>query len=96
MEQDVLKILRSDQNVILPTASEFGLETFYYPVFLFHFCYLIELQMGFLPGESGTTIRHNTKIHITQNITPHSNKTHYKTTLTINNTLHSMNTTQKK
>jgi hypothetical protein len=33
---------------------------------------------GFSPGGSGTTIRHNTQItHITQNNTPHSNKTQH-------------------
>jgi hypothetical protein len=31
---------------------------------------------GFLPGASGTTIRHSIQItHITQNNTPHANKT---------------------
>jgi ferritin-like protein len=44
---------------------------------------------GVLPGESGTTIRHNIKIaHITQNNTPRSNKTAHKTTQTIKDTLH--------
>jgi hypothetical protein len=34
---------------------------------------------GFLPGGSGTTIRHNPQIaHIKQNNTPHSNKTQHK------------------
>jgi hypothetical protein len=33
---------------------------------------------GFLPGGSGSTIRHNTQItHITQNNTPHLNKTQH-------------------
>jgi hypothetical protein len=33
---------------------------------------------GFLPGCSGTTIRHNTQTtHITQNNTPHTNNTHH-------------------
>jgi hypothetical protein len=33
---------------------------------------------GFLPGGSGTTIRHNTQItHITQNNTPRSNTQNY-------------------
>jgi hypothetical protein len=33
---------------------------------------------GFLPGGSGITIRRNTQItHITQNNTPHSNKTQH-------------------
>jgi hypothetical protein len=42
-----------------------------------------------LTDGSGTTIRHNTQVtHITQNNTPHSNKT----TQTIRDTLHTMNT----
>jgi hypothetical protein len=33
---------------------------------------------GFLPGGNGTTVRHNTQMtHITQNNTPHSNKTQH-------------------
>jgi hypothetical protein len=32
---------------------------------------------GFLPGGSSTIVRHNIKIHITQNITPRSNKTQH-------------------
>jgi hypothetical protein len=33
---------------------------------------------GFLPGSSGTTIRHNIQItHVTQNNTPSSNKTQH-------------------
>jgi hypothetical protein len=41
--------------------------------------------MGFLPGGSDTTIRHNTQItHITQNNTPYSNRnTAHRTTQTI-------------
>jgi hypothetical protein len=47
---------------------------------------------GFLPGGSGTTIRHNTQItHITQ-ITHHTQTdTAHKTTQTIKDTLHTMN-----
>jgi hypothetical protein len=34
---------------------------------------------GVLPGDSDTTIRHNTQItHNTQNNTPHSNKTQHR------------------
>jgi hypothetical protein len=45
--------------------------------------------MGFLPGGSDTTIRHNTQItHITQSNTAH------KTTDAIKDTLHKMNTMQ--
>jgi hypothetical protein len=48
---------------------------------------------GFLPGGSGTTIRHNTQItHITQNNTTIKRNTAHKTTHTINDTLHRMNT----
>jgi hypothetical protein len=37
---------------------------------------IIIIANGFLPCGSGTTVRHNTQItHITQNNTPHSNKT---------------------
>jgi hypothetical protein len=48
-----------------------------------------------LPGGSGTTIRHNTQItHITQ-ITHHTQtNTAHKTTQTIKETLHTMNTMQ--
>jgi hypothetical protein len=46
-----------------------------------------------LPGGSGTTISHNTQIiHITQNNTPCSKNTIHKTTQTIKDTLHTMNT----
>jgi hypothetical protein len=46
--------------------------------------------MGFLPGGSGITIRHNTQItHITQKKTPHSNRnTAHKTTQTIKDTMY--------
>jgi hypothetical protein len=38
----------------------------------------ILITNGVLPCGNGTTIRHNTKItHITQNNTPHSNKTQH-------------------
>jgi hypothetical protein len=51
------------------------LRQYYYYCYLFIYIYLLKLQKGFLPGGSGTTIRHNTKItHITQNNTPHSNR----------------------
>jgi hypothetical protein len=43
----------------------------------YYYYYLIEPQMGVLPGGSGTTTIHNTEIHITQNITPRSNKTQH-------------------
>jgi hypothetical protein len=45
-------------------------------------------------GGSDTTIRHNTKIHITQNINHAKNKAH-KATQTIMGTLHTVNTKQK-
>jgi hypothetical protein len=44
-----------------------------------------------LPSGSGTTIRHNTQIHIPYKITHHP-----KATQTIKATLHTMNTMQKK
>jgi hypothetical protein len=48
--------------------SNFNCESYYY-------YYLIELHMGFLPGDSGTTMRHNTKkIHISHKITRHAKK----------------------
>jgi hypothetical protein len=47
-----------------------------------------------LPGGSDT-VRHYTQItHITQNNTPHSNKTAHRTTQAIKDTLHKMNTMQ--
>jgi hypothetical protein len=51
---------------------------------------------GILPGGSGTTIRHSTQIiHIAQNNTPHRKQnTAHKTTQTIKDTLHIMNTMQ--
>jgi hypothetical protein len=49
--------------------------------------------MGFLPGGNDTTIRHNTQItHITQNNTKLKRNTAYRTTHTIKDTLHRMNT----
>jgi hypothetical protein len=51
---------------------------------------------GFLPGGSGTTIRHNKQItHITQNNTTIKRNTAHKTTHTVN-TLHRMNTTYSR
>jgi hypothetical protein len=48
---------------------------------------------GFLPGGSGTTIRHNSQItHITQNNTTIKRITAHKTTRTVKDTLHRMNT----
>jgi hypothetical protein len=48
---------------------------------------------SFLPGGSGNTIRHNKQItHITQNNTMIKRNTVHKTTHTIKNTLHRMNT----
>jgi hypothetical protein len=48
---------------------------------------------GFLPDGSVTTIRHNTQItHITQNNTTLKRNTAHKTTQTIQDTLHRMNT----
>jgi hypothetical protein len=49
--------------------------------------------MGFLPGGSGYTIRHNKQItHITQNNTTIKRNTAHTTTHTIKETLHRMNT----
>jgi hypothetical protein len=57
---------------------------------------LFDLKMGAIPGGSGTTIRHNTQIHISHNITHHAQKnTAHKTTQTMKDSLHTMNTTQK-
>jgi hypothetical protein len=48
---------------------------------------------GFLPGGSGYTIRHNKQItHITQNNTTIKRNTAHKTTHTIKDTVHRMNT----
>jgi hypothetical protein len=56
----------------------------------YYYYYLFKLQMRFLPGDSGTTIRRST-----QNNTPHSNRnTAHKTTQTIKDTLHTMITMQ--
>jgi hypothetical protein len=47
----------------------------------------------FLPGGSGATIIHNAQItHITQNNTPHSNKTQHTKTAQTKDALHTMNT----
>jgi hypothetical protein len=49
---------------------------------------------GFLPGGSGNIIRHKKQItHITQNNTTIKRNTAHKTTHTIKDTLHRMNTT---
>jgi hypothetical protein len=48
---------------------------------------------GFLPGGSGNSIRHKKQIkHITQNNTMIKRNTAHKTTHTIKDTLHRMNT----
>jgi hypothetical protein len=48
---------------------------------------------GFLPGGTGNTKRHNKQItHITQNSTTIKRNTAHKTTHTIMDTLHRMNT----
>jgi hypothetical protein len=45
---------------------------------IFHLFLFALTANEFLPGGSGTTVRHNTQItHITQNNTPPSNKTHH-------------------
>jgi hypothetical protein len=50
---------------------------------------------GFLPGGSGTTIRHNTRTtHIKQNNTTLKRNIAHKTTQTIKDTRHTMNTMQ--
>jgi hypothetical protein len=51
--------------------------------------------MGFSPGSSDTTIRHNTQItHITQNNTSLKQNKAHKTIQALKDTLHKMNTMQ--
>jgi hypothetical protein len=74
-------------SLSVETINFFGMRSGSIPItlillgllFLFIFTYLFILTAnGFLPGGSGTTIKHNTQItHITQNNTPPSNKTHH-------------------
>jgi hypothetical protein len=62
------------------------------------FYYLIELQFGFLPGGSDTTIRHNTQKYTydTKYHTTLEQITSHKAMQTIEDTVHTMDTTQKK
>jgi hypothetical protein len=64
---------------------------------LFCNCYycLIELQMDFTRWQWYYNKTQHVKIHITQNITPRSNKTAHKATQTVKDTLHNMNRMQK-
>jgi hypothetical protein len=67
----------------------------YYPLSSAHFFFFLFILTanGFLPGDSDNTIRHNTQItHITQNNTTIKRNTEHKTTHTIKDTLHRMNT----
>jgi hypothetical protein len=48
----------------------------YYYYYYYYYYYWIEPQMGPLPDGSGTTIRHNTKIHVSHKITPHAHTKH--------------------
>jgi hypothetical protein len=55
--------------------------------------YLLFIAKEFVPGGSGYTISQNIHItHITQNNTTLKRNTPYKTTHTIKDTLHTMNT----
>jgi hypothetical protein len=45
-------------------------------IYCYFNCYLIELQTGFKPDGSGTTIRHDTKIRISHDITHHAQTKH--------------------
>jgi hypothetical protein len=74
-------------------SVEVGLshKTFYYYYYYYYYYYLIELQMG----GSGTTIKHNTQIHISHNLSHHARNTAHKAVQTIKDTLHTINTKLK-
>jgi hypothetical protein len=71
-------------------------QTWVYVLLYFIYFYLFTLTAnGSLPGGSGSTTRYNTQVtHITQNNTPPSNKTPYKTTQTVKDNANTVTTTR--
>jgi hypothetical protein len=77
--------------IIFPTNAKHRIIHNEVKMLLFLLVFILTAN-GVLPGGSGNTIRHNTKItHITQNNTTIKRNTAHKTTHTIKDTLHTMN-----
>jgi hypothetical protein len=89
--------LVADTAGYLPEKTRKRLSTFVMAVSQLKLLLFVLTSTGFLPGGSGTTVRHNTKIHISHkcSTTLKQNAAH-KATPTIKDTLHTMSTTRRK